>query len=150
MLRHRSPSPSPARHRSRRNASRSPMSNRWEARGVRNEKCEIFVVPLSELTYILDSYCTDAECWWLVDWKAVFRIHDILVWIWIRGSIPLTNGSGFGFGSCYFRHWPSRRQQNTSFKKVFLLFTSFFKDKKSKRSHKTVGSKVFLTIFAWW
>jgi hypothetical protein len=32
--------------------------------------------------------------------KAVFRIHDILVWIQIRGSMPLTNGSG----SCYFRH----------------------------------------------
>jgi hypothetical protein len=34
----------------------------------------------------------------------VFRIHDILVWIWIRihGSMPLTNGSGSG--SCYFRH----------------------------------------------
>jgi hypothetical protein len=31
-----------------------------------------------------------------------------------------------------------------------LLFegTSFFKDKKSKRSQKTVGIKVFLTIFA--
>ncbi len=27
-------------------------------------------------------------------------------------------------------------------------FTTFFKDKKSKRSHKTVGIKVFLTIFA--
>jgi hypothetical protein len=27
-------------------------------------------------------------------------------------------------------------------------FTSFFIDKKSKRSHKTVGIKVFLTIFA--
>ncbi len=24
----------------------------------------------------------------------MFRIHDILVWIRIRGSIPLTNGSG--------------------------------------------------------
>jgi hypothetical protein len=42
-------------------------------------------------------------------------------------------------------------------KKVFMLtslyflkgtFTLFFKDKKSKRSHKTVGIKVFLTIFA--
>jgi hypothetical protein len=31
---------------------------------------------------------------------AVFRIHEILVWIRIRGSMPLTNGSG----SCYFRH----------------------------------------------
>jgi hypothetical protein len=27
-------------------------------------------------------------------------------------------------------------------------FTSFFKDKKSKRSHKTVEIKVFVTIFA--
>ncbi len=31
---------------------------------------------------------------------AVLRIHDILVCIRIRGSMPLTNGSG----SCYFRH----------------------------------------------
>jgi hypothetical protein len=33
---------------------------------------------------------------------AVLRIHDILgrIRIWIRGSMPLTNGSG----SCYFRH----------------------------------------------
>ncbi len=41
------------------------------------------------------------------------------------------------------------------FLKLFFLllfesaFTSFFKDKKSKKSHKTVGIKVFLTIFAW-
>jgi hypothetical protein len=28
-------------------------------------------------------------------------------------------------------------------------FPSFFKDKKSKRSHKAVGIKFFLTIFAW-
>ncbi len=28
--------------------------------------------------------------------------------------------------------------------------TSFFKDKKSKRSHKTLGIKAFLTLFAWW
>jgi hypothetical protein len=41
-------------------------------------------------------------------------------------------------------------------KKLFCLllfegtFTSFFKDKKSKRSHKAVpGVRVFLTIFAW-
>ncbi len=31
-------------------------------------------------------------------WR-VFRIYDILVWIRIRGSMPLTNGSGFGSGS---------------------------------------------------
>jgi hypothetical protein len=39
------------------------------------------------------------------------------------------------------------------YKKVFCLilfeatFESFFKDKKSKRSHKTVGIKVFLIFF---
>ncbi len=51
-------------------------------------------------------------------------IHDILVWIriWIRGSMPLTNGSGSGFGSCYFRHWPSRCKQKANlFLKVFGL-----------------------------
>ncbi len=69
----------------------------------------------------------------------VFRIHDILVRIriWIRGSMHLTNGSGFG--SCYFRHWLSRHQQKTNLKKNFclLLFegTSFFKvQKKSQNS----------------
>ncbi len=70
----------------------------------------------------------------------VFRIHDILVWTRIRGSMPLTNGSG----SFFFHRWPSRHQHKPILKKVFLLitvegtFTSFFKDKKSKRSHKTV------------
>jgi hypothetical protein len=34
----------------------------------------------------------------------VFRIHEILGWIWIRGSMLLTSGFGFGSGSCYFRH----------------------------------------------
>jgi hypothetical protein len=36
--------------------------------------------------------------------KPVFRIRDILVWIRIRGPMPLTNGSGCWSGSCYFRH----------------------------------------------
>jgi hypothetical protein len=40
----------------------------------------------------------------------------------IRGSIPLTYGSGFGSGSCYFRQCPSRWQQKTFFPS-FLLFT---------------------------
>jgi hypothetical protein len=39
-----------------------------------------------------------------VECTAVLRIRDILVWIriWIRGSMPLTNGSGCG--SFYFHH----------------------------------------------
>ncbi len=44
-----------------------------------------------------------------LSWRqAVFWIHYILVWIRIRirGSMPLTTGSGSGFGSYYFRHWP--------------------------------------------
>ncbi len=75
----------------------------------------------------------------------VLLIHDIMVWIWIqnRGYMPLINRSGFRilfFSSLTFK------------KKFFCLllfegtFTSLFKDKKSKRSHKTVGIKVFLTI----
>jgi hypothetical protein len=46
----------------------------------------------------------------------------------------------------------ANKKQNLKKVFCFLLFkgtlTSFFKDKKSKRSHKTVGIKVFLTIFA--
>ncbi len=92
-------------------------------------------------------------------------------------SVPLTNGSGLGSGpgSCYFRQWPSRWQLQMSYHwftdpdpapdpdtaffsmafKFFCLllfdatFTSFFKDKKSWRSHKTATIKVFLTISAW-
>ncbi len=80
------------------------------------------------------------KTWFIYILLAVLRIHDSLGWIrirlWIRGSMPLTSGSG----SCYFRHWPSRCQQKTNFLTQFFLlitfeatFTSFFKDKKSKR-----------------
>jgi hypothetical protein len=99
--------------------------------------------------------CTVFFFWpWL---GPVFRIHDILVWIRIRGSMPLTNGSGSasGSGSFYFHHWPSRCQQKNNLKiKVFVYITFLrylhiiFKDKESKRCHKTVEIKVFLTIFA--
>ncbi len=58
-----------------------------------------------------------------------------------------------GSGSCYFRHWPSRGQQKTNFLQNFFClllfegtFTSFFKDKKFKRSHKTVRIKVLWTL----
>jgi hypothetical protein len=49
---------------------------------------------------------------------------------------------------------PAISQTQFKTKKFFCLllfegtFTSFFKDKKLNRSHKTVGIKVFLTIFA--
>jgi hypothetical protein len=49
---------------------------------------------------------------------------------------------------------PSRRKQKTNLKKFSCIllfegtFTSFFKDKKSKKSHKTNGIKVFLAVFA--
>ncbi len=47
------------------------------------------------------------------------------MWIRIRGSMPLTKGSGSGFGSrsCYFHHWSSRSYQKTNLKKVFLHIT---------------------------
>jgi hypothetical protein len=70
----------------------------------------------------------------------VLRIHDILVWIriWIRESMPLTNGSG----SCYFRHRHSRCQLKTNFLFYFfclLLFEgtcTFFQKWEVKKSHK--------------
>ncbi len=60
------------------------------------------------------------------------------------------------FGSCYFRHWPSRCQQKTFFYKFRWLllfegtFASFFKEEESKRSNRPVGIKVFLAISACW
>ncbi len=54
-------------------------------------------------------------------YKSVLRIHDILVRIRVRGSMPLTNGSRSG--SCYFRHWPSRRQQKLILK---ISFSSYY------------------------
>ncbi len=52
--------------------------------------------------------------------------------LWVMDPDP-------GSGSCYFRHWP-RCQQKTNFLTQFFClflfeatFTSFFKDKKSKR-----------------
>jgi hypothetical protein len=36
------------------------------------------------------------------------RIHAFLVWIRIRRSMPLINGSGFGSGSCYFSQYAKK------------------------------------------
>jgi hypothetical protein len=61
--------------------------------------------------------------------KPVFRIHEILVWIRIRGSMPMIYGSGSGFAFFVID------LQDAS-KKHLLFFegtsTLFFKDKKSK------------------
>ncbi len=56
--------------------------------------------------------------------RSVLRIHDILVWIRIRGSMPLTygSGSGCGSGSCSFRHWLSRCKQKLFFFKSFFAY----------------------------
>jgi hypothetical protein len=58
--------------------------------------------------YTQSQCCGSGSTFSLVGWirMAVFRIHDILVWIriWIRVSMPLTNGSGCGSGSFYFHH----------------------------------------------
>ncbi len=78
----------------------------------------------------------------------VLRIHDVLYGL---GYLYLSNGSG----SCHFCQRHSMRQQKTFFFKFScLLFskatlTSFFKDKRSQRSHKTVRT-VILSLFAWW
>ncbi len=69
----------------------------------------------------------------------MFRIHDILVWIQIRILDP---------DHAIFVIDLQDANLKLIFKKVFLhfegTFTSLFKNKKYKRSHKTVGIKVFL------
>jgi hypothetical protein len=81
-------------------------------------------------------------------YKSVLRIHDIF--IRIRGSMPLTM-IWLRIRTCYFHYWPSRRQQKTNFEKFFclLLFEGTFPSF-SQIKVKTVGIKVFLTVFAWW
>jgi hypothetical protein len=81
-----------------------------------------FFIIKSDLQYVF--YCQK---------EAVLRIHEILVRIWIRRSIPLTNGSG----SCYvFSPVTFKTSTNFFFTKIFCLllfkgtFTSSFKDKK--------------------
>jgi hypothetical protein len=58
---------------------------------------------------------------WLL---SVFRIHDILMWIRIRGSMPRIR---IRIRSCYFRHWPSRCQQKTNFLIPFFRLVSFWR-----------------------
>ncbi len=81
---------------------------------------------------------------------AVLRIHDILVRIriWIRGSMPLTNGSRSG--SLTFK-MPTKTNLKKSFPAYYflkVLLHHFSKIKSQKRSHKIVETKAFLTKFA--
>ncbi len=63
-------------------------------------------------------------------------IRDILVRIRTRWSVPLTSVSV----SCFFL------QSFFSLLLFEVIFTSVFKDKKSKRSHKIVETKFFLLV----
>ncbi len=62
--------------------------------------------------------------------QSVFRIHDILVWIRIRGSMPLTNGSGFGSGS-------------TSWIRILLFSSLTFKMPAKKQFFNTIFSACY-------
>ncbi len=78
--------------------------------------------------------------------KQVLRIHDILVWIRIRGSMPQTNGSGFGSrsGSSYFRHWPANKKQiKKKFFAYYFLKVHLHHFSKIKGQKEVVGIKVF-------
>jgi hypothetical protein len=85
----------------------------------------------------------------------MLQIHDILVWIRIRGSMPLTTGSG----SCYFRHWPSRCQKNLIFKTIFSTcyflkvhlhyFSKIKSQKESQNSRNQVFSYYFCMMIEW-
>jgi hypothetical protein len=125
-----------------------------------NHLSQVEAYSMDQLIYKNDRWLptiVQVQMWVYFGFSTELRIHDNLVRIRIRirGSMPLTDGFGFGSGSLSFHHWPSRCQQKKiTFLRKFvciLLFestSSFFKYKKSKRSHKTVEIKVFLTIFA--
>jgi hypothetical protein len=71
------------------------------------------------------------------------------------GSVTFWYGSGCGSSDPNRSEWESGRPKNMRSLRIRMLIrnigtvTSVFKDKKSKRSKKTVEIKVFLTIFAW-
>jgi len=53
------------------------------------------------------------------------RLVSILPTSVLSGSMTFRCGSGFG--SCYFRHWPSRRQKKLIFFKKFFLLITFWR-----------------------
>jgi hypothetical protein len=52
----------------------------------------------------------------------VLRIHDILAWIRIRGSMPLTNGSGLGSDPAIFVIDP----QDANKKLIFFKKSAYY------------------------
>jgi hypothetical protein len=90
----------------------------------------------------------------------VLRIHDILVWIRIRGSMPLTNGSAdpdvdpdpaifvTDLQDANKKIIFTNKFYYRTFEGTFTVFISLHNKIKSKKRHKTVGIKVFLTILA--
>ncbi len=77
-------------------------------------------------------------------YKPVLRINDILVWIRIGGAMPLTNWSG----SCYFRHWPSRRQQKTNLRKSasWLLKVHLYHFSKKSQNSRNQGFSCYFCL----
>ncbi len=72
-------------------------------------------------------------------------------------SVPWTNRSGSGSGSCFFSSVTFRMPPKNIFCLYFFSLVPvkahlhhYSKIKKSYRSHKTVEMKVFLPVFAWW
>ena len=78
----------------------------------------------------------------------MLRIHDILGWIRILGSMPWTNGSGFWIRILLFLTLTFKmKAKKLFFNTIFSAFLSFFKDKKSKRVTKKFESRFFLLFF---
>jgi hypothetical protein len=86
----------------------------------------------------------------MVRFLSVLRIRDILVWIRIRRSVPLTNGSrSFYFSSVTFK---TPKEYQLFFRKLFslLLFEGihlrhFFKRLKVIKKSRNCRIEVFLT-----
>jgi hypothetical protein len=70
-------------------------------------------------------------------WKPVFRIHGILGWIRIRGSMLLTNGSGSWIGILLF---------SSLIFKMPGTFTSFFKSQKESQNRRNQGFSYYFCI----
>ncbi len=92
---------------------------------------------------------------WKFCWKNADCFYQccgsMICWCGSGSADPclLANGSG----SCYFHHWPSRRQQKTGFLKSFSAYyfwSYIYIIFQVKKSHKTVEIMVFLTIYAYW